>query len=158
MCSLSTIICATHPDVDLPLDFVQIYSKSEKMRGCIQIIRRVYMYSFSSSFRTCVADSEHFIDKLLYGTGKRILYTLWERGEVGGCSHSSRTVGNPYNVNANRVPTSHQTLAVYNSLELGPTRWRWAVRMSVGLYMLVAFGSKRRLWPYTLALGRTHWR
>jgi len=116
---------------------------------------------------------------------ERIRYTLWERGDVRGRSHSSsRTVGNPYDVNANRVPTSHQTLAVCSSLESGLTRWRWVVyagvwlkteavgptrwdrvvhagvglNTCVGLYTM-AFGSKWRCWALTLAFGskRRYW-
>jgi len=98
---------------------------------------------------------------------ERVLYTLWERGDIGGrsCS-SSRTVWDPYNAHA----------AGLYALAFGSKWGYWALHAGVGSYTpalgsrrrcwssMLAFGSKRRCWvvhtgvgSYTLAFGPTQW-
>jgi hypothetical protein len=149
MCSVSTIVYVRHTRMwTFCWTSFEIYSKSEKRREYIQLIKRV-LYFFSNSFCTHATDSEKCIDKLWYRK-ECYIYILCKRGDVGGRSRSSSrttpTISMP--------PDSRQILAVCTSLMLGPTRRRWAVYTGVG--------SKWRWWAlhvgvesYTMALGYT---
>jgi len=179
MCGVSTIICATHPDVDLPLDFVQIYSKSKKGRGAYNLLEEYIcnMYSFSNSFCTRVIDSEHFIDRLWYRKGYDIHYEREVMFEDVATPPQERletpTTSMPTGF---QLPTRPSPSAVrwrwvvYAGVWLktveavGPTRWDRVAHAGVGLNTCVglytmAFGSKWRCWALTLAFGskRRYW-
>ena len=106
---------------------------------------------FLNSFCTHVIDSEKFIDRSWY---RKECYIHYGRDMMLEDVPASRTVRNPYDVNAtsDQVPTR-------SSLSAG--RWNWARHGGVGLYAWVSSYIRRRLarnggcGSYTLKLGHT---
>jgi len=157
MCSASTIIYVRHTRMwtfRCWTSFKFILSQ-KKVRG-IQLIRRVHMYSFSNSFCTRVTDNEHFIDRLLYSTGKDTIHIMREVMLEDVASPRQRL----------ETPTTSMPTGFQLPTRPSPSavRWNWVQHAGVGLYAWVLGCICRRLaqnggcGPYTLALGLTRWR
>ena len=149
------------------------YYKSENRKEYIQLIKRVHMYFFSSSFCIHVTNSENFIENLSY---RKRCYIHYKRGGL-------ENVATPpwEQLWTSRPPGSHQILAIYSllafscicqhlaqnrgggsyilvsySLALGCICQHLAQNEGIGPYML-ALGLRHRSWSYTLAFGSKYW-